>query len=128
MILFILFIFLVFVSALGIAVAISNPDDPEICGVVFMFIGLTIGVFFGWRYDTVSETSTTNNIIKVERRYDGSTYAYGTNEVTGKLVSKRIPNGVDLLTDEQLLEVCEIVWTERTRRNGKTYTTQKLNY
>ena len=79
-------------------------------------------------YSDVDDKSMPYPITQVERRLDGTTYVYGTNWVSGDYVGMRIPDGIDLMTVEQLLENCTIIYTQFTRRNGKTHDRDTLDY
>lgn len=123
----ILLITVLIVTVMVLLLTVSHPSE-EMTTATALCIAISIGVFVAYRFQIVSEKIETLNISHVERRLDNTTYCYTSNNITGDLYGIKIPDGVDLLTDEQLMEDVKIDCYNRTRRNGKQYFVYILKY
>ena len=65
---------------------------------------LLASMVIGFEPTIESKKSTILNIEHVERRFDGTTHVYVSNVVQDVLVAVLIPDGIDRLTDDQILE------------------------
>jgi hypothetical protein len=130
-----LFVLIVFVilTLIGIFTGVVSCY----CGDVFSWDVFFATIFFGfitlfctivYRCEVVDEVSTNVEISAVERRLDGTTYVYSTNSVVDITNGVRVGNGVQLLTDEQIIEKCSIDVIDNTKRNGDKFPTYKLSY
>ena len=124
---FIVFLIVCVLAIFGFICLITNPSE-EVFAFSFVFILLSVGSWFLYRYEIVDAESSVSNVCQVERRLDGTTYVYATNSFTGELVGIRLVGGLELLTDEQLLTKIEVEHSQSTARNGSISNNDKLKY
>jgi hypothetical protein len=119
-------LFIGIVVVIGVICLIIASGACELIVPLLMAVFLSLMIRWAYMDKHVSDVETSYNITHVERRLDGTTHVYV--KIDGELISKEVPDGIDLLTDEQLTNNCFITKHDITKRNEEKLKRYTLDY